>query len=304
MTIVYKELAGSPKETFDKDGLKATRRFLCDWGDRHNLLKEITGTGEEFGRTGPAAYPGRDDVFGTQGTIEPFKSATPDSVAEYSDLTDFINEYTGKLALVVVQYKTLPSTDSSPTDLPDTDPGTFLTYTMDFSGEYMTVPLAGVRWESSADLPVDEDVFPNIRIPIVEHHLTWSRVINPPWSAIREMVGCVNQSAFMGAAAQTVLFDGVRSKKEFIYFNDFANPFFGWEIEYVFREKSIKYLDYGGNEAVAGWCHSFRSATSDAEPELVHPGWDRLTWGGDMVPNYIYREKAFAALFHANAIAE
>jgi len=302
MTVVFKELASSPKETFSKDGMKATREFLVDWADRYALLKELRGTGEEFGAQDAAEYPGHANVYAKQVNVEPFKSATPDDVAEFSDVEADINEYTGKLAHVVVHYETLLT--SLPDNAPETEPGTFLTYSLDFSGEYMTVPLAGVRWESSADLPVEEDVFPNIRIPIVEHHLTWHRVINPPWSAIREMVGCVNTGAFMGAGAQTVLFDGVRGQKEFIYFDDFDNPLFGWEIEYVFREKSVKYLDYGGNEQTAGWCHNFRSAVSDSEPALAQPGWDRYIWGGDLVPNYIYREKAFEALFLFSATAE
>ena len=86
---------------------------------------------------------------------------------------------------------------------------------------------------------------PTLRIPIVEHHVTWHRVIDPPWDAIRAAPGTVNDCDFMGGRGRNRPLRRRQGHREFTGLDDFLQPQFGWAITYVFREKAIKVLDAG-----------------------------------------------------------
>ena len=79
-----------------------------------------------------------------------------------------------------------------------------------------------------------------MRVPVIEHLLTWHRVVSPPWAAIRNATGMVNAAGFLGAAAETVLFDGATAKKQFLGIDGTGLATFGWRLTYTFREKTIK----------------------------------------------------------------
>jgi hypothetical protein len=109
---------------------------------------------------------------------------------------------------------------------------------------------------------------------MVEHHLTWHRVVNPPWQAIRQCVGTVNGATFLGAAAETVLFDGATAEREFLRINGLARTELAWRISYVFRERAIK----TGSGGIVGFNHAYRSLPTG------NPGWDRLVDGAGNRP--------------------
>jgi len=139
---------------------------------------------------------------------------------------------------------------------------------------------------------VPPEALPTIRVPIVEHHVTWHRVVNPPWSAIRDCIGTVNAAAFMGAGTETVLFDGAKAEKQFVRIDQLETPQFGWKITYVFREKAVKYNGASG-PMVAGWNHAYRSLPVD------DPNWDRLI---DRNSQGLYRKSDFSPLFQFTAV--
>ena len=156
---------------------------------------------------------------------------------------------------------------------------------MHFGGEYMEVPASGVIWQSRADIPVPPNIGMTIRMPVVEHHLTYHRVINPPWQAISEQVGSVNNAPFLGAAAEQVLFDGCDADREFTWLGDFQAPQLGWRMSYVFREKRVDFM--GADKNVVGWNHFWREKPHNA------PAWDKLDAAGGPV----YELTNFASLF-------
>ena len=57
MTVPFKELDGSPVETFGPDGPKAQRRILVAWEDRQAMIAELLGDGYQVGAAPPAGYP-------------------------------------------------------------------------------------------------------------------------------------------------------------------------------------------------------------------------------------------------------
>jgi hypothetical protein len=216
--------------------------------------------------------------------IEPFEKR-PDDQGTFDDVTSDLNSYSGQFVEVVVDYALLGGGQAR---LPQAPDGTLLTYRMDFGGEYMALPGHQLVWQSDGTLPVTPDAVPTLRVPIIEHCVTWHRVVNPPWSAISECIGAVNAATFLGAAAETVLFDGAKAGWQFTGLDDLQQPQFGWRLTYVFREKTIKVLDDDQSQLSYGWNHSYRPDSTDQ----TH--WDRLV---DDAGNGMYRTVDFSPLF-------
>jgi hypothetical protein len=288
MNVAFKELAGSPVENYGLRGIKSERRVLCAWEDRQALTTQLLGSGYSFGSATPQApYPGSDNVVAMQVKIEPFE-ARPDDAGQFTDITAQLNSYSGQFALVTITYELLVI-GGLKNHTPNTPGGTYLTYRMDFSSQTMTMPGQSLQWESDQNIPVPPESVPILRVPVIEHHLTWHLVPNPPWDAVRNCVGCVNQSDFLGAAAETVLFDGATAEKQFVSLDQTNAPQYAWKLTYLFREKAIKYPAAPGSPPETfGWNHAYRSLPYSA------PGFDRLL---DTNGNTLYCGVDFSPLF-------
>lgn len=156
---------------------------------------------------------------------------------------------------------------------------------MRFATEVLPMPGRGWAWQDAPGVPVHDDLNLAMTIPVTEHHLTWHLVADPPWAAIRDLQGKVNDGAFLGAPAGTVLLEGADADKQFQTRFDEANPELYWKIRYIFRERAIK---HGG--AVYGWNHYFREKP---------PGWVEILAGG----HRLYELADFSPLFQFTAIA-
>lgn len=279
MTVAFKELAGSPVETHGPEGFQAKRVLLCAWDEREELVQQLVGDGHILGGRSRAPYPGKPDVVALRARCEPI---TDDVLPqELLDLTEGLNRYHG-FAKVTVDYELLPAADRS--DIPNVVQGTFLTYQQGFDAETLSLSGDSFTWEAEPSQAVPDKAVPSLRVPLVEHHLTWHRVISPPWQAIRECIGTVNNAMFLGAAAETVLLDGAKADREFLRIDGFANAELAWRIRYTFRERAVK----TGASAIVGWNHSYRSLPID------DPDWDRLVDGAGNRP---YRAADFTRLF-------
>jgi hypothetical protein len=279
MTVAFKELAGSPVETYGPDGMKAQRVLLCSWDDREAVVEQLLGDVYQYGGSGRARYPDKPDVVAIRTRCEPFADDLAPQVL--SELTEGLNRYNG-FAKITVSYELLVPSDRE--DLPAVEAGTFLTYRQQPDDETVILPGHALAWAGAAGVPVPPEAVPAIRVPLVGHHFAWHRVVSPPWEAIRSCVGTVNAAAFMGAAAGTVLFAGATAQREFIRFDELADPALAWSIGYLFREKSVK----TGGGSVAGWNHAYRSLPAD------DPGWDELV---DANGNRPYPSSDFSQLF-------
>ncbi len=289
MSLLFKELAGSPTETYGAEGMIAERRLLCAYEDRLTAVAVLLGQGSAFGGQPAAPFPGCPASCAVEVQVEPFEKR-PDDQGEFLDLTADLNNYSNQFAQLVVTYEMLDT--ALGVKLPKVQKSTILSYRMDFGGEYIRLPGLALQWQSDPTLPVPPDIMPTLRVPIVEHHVTWHRVVDPPWDAIRACSGAVNNADFMGAAAETVLFDGAKASRQFTGLGDFLEPQFGWRITYVFREKAIKILDAGGDTAVYGWNHCYRDLPAPASC------WDKLV---DANGNTLYKTVDFTTLFQFTA---
>ena len=257
MTQCFKELAGSPEESWGRGGFRATRRIVVPWANRRAMALEVVGDGYEFDSNGAAEYPDIEYVKGVGVTSKPFV-ASPDNQGAFDDIATELNSY--DLAELTLEYESIPAMT---VEWPGVDPDTFLTYSMDFGGDTMTLPKQALKWQVDPNIPVPEEIKAVLRLPIIEHRLSWTRVISPPWDAIRSLVGKVNFLPFIGLGAEQLLFDGCRSTRDFITFDELNAPQYGWKLDYIFRQRTI----HGGGAdvfgrnglggGVGGWNHFF-----------------------------------------------
>lgn len=294
MGVQFKELGGSPTGTFTREGFQSERQFLCAWENLSAIIRELMGFGTTFG-DGPANFPGLPGALVKSVKFEPFEKC-PDNQEVFDDLINDINTFSGKYIQLDVSYE--QSDDENDRNKEDnnepdkSNPGSYLQYSMDFATEYMTVRGPSLKWESRVDAPVPPEALQPIRISIIEHKISWHRVINPPWVAIGNQVGTLNNAVFLGAPIGCVLFDGCKASKEFVTYNDFNQPLRYYKLEYLFREKRIRGFAYrpgvGDSPQDIGWNYTYRGLPEGAG------NWDRLM---DQNGKFLYPETDFAELF-------
>ncbi len=276
MSTLFKELAGSPREQYTSEGFLAIRTFLIAWEDRDAFAVEVLGTVSEYGSGTSVHYPGKPSVLAVRLRFEPFDPDAPD-VQPLGDLTVGLNSYSGSFAKATVDYRTLVERDRD--DGPPNEIGTYLSYRMGFRSDSVLVTTEGWEWDDDPNAPLPSGLRMSKDAPVTEHRLTWHQVIQPPWSVIHATQGKVNGSEFLGCPAETLLFEGAEAGKLFRAGSDEIATQFAWQIDYIFRERSIK---HGGN--VYGWNHIYR-------PDPA--GWARLTNG----TAYLYDTADFNSLF-------
>ncbi len=280
MFVPFKELAGSPVEEYGELGFAARRELLVAWEDREAFAAEVLGIASEHGGSPPVAYPGKPAVRAVSLRYEALDPDSPDC-KDLADLGADLNSYSSSFARARVEYRTVVSQRG---DGPKVPAGTYLTYRMRFSAEYVPLPARAWHWEDDPAILVPDDLNLAMTVPVTEHQVTWHQVVNPPWQAIRDLQGRVNAGEFLGAAPGTVLLEGADADKHFQTGFDAENPELFWRIRYVFRERAIKF----GSE-VFGWNAQFREKPA---------GWVDLVQNG----RHIYEPGDFGPLFQFAAI--
>lgn len=302
--IAFRELAGSPEETYTSDGFNGTRQILVAWENRDAMVRELLGDRFIFGGRDLATYPDRSDVVVDTIKVVPWTTKVPDD-AVFTEIEDELNDYTGQFAHMTVAYTWLPPRNF-PEDF-DTpiEKGTLVSYSRKLAGEYRALPGVHIRWARSATLPVPKDASQTIRVPIMEHHYKWSRVTRPPMAAMRAKVGKINDADWNGFHKETLLYEGATLSKEFVGFaptdplGDLQGSWGPWKVGHVFRELAIATDALAGATATAqpltgfaGWNHTWSNPESDRTAR-----WDRLVPVADPASPGQYEVTNFDALF-------
>src|SRR5262249_1400320 len=105
-------------------------------------------------------------------------------------------------------------------------------------------------------IPADQNA--TRKQPTENFTLTWHRCLEPPWDAIRDARGTINQFQFLDHAPGTVLFTGCKTSRSF-HFGDTAL----WTLPYHFEVME--------NNLMVG-----------SPPVLVYAGWNEIY--ADKVP--------------------
>lgn len=286
MAVPFEELAGSPTVRFRDGSFSATRRLLVAWSQAIEFLVELYGgwrlVGNELSVSPPAHFPGVPAALVTEVLIEPFPADNPHANPAI-ELQSAANAY--DQALLTVTYGIEFDIDNrSRADLPSVPAGTYLTYRADLALESVATP--GRNWKWGVDsTAVSDDVRPVIVTPAESLTLTWHRVPRPPWDAIRDLRGKVNDSPFLNYAAGTVLFLGTETKRDF----QVLDPGM-WRLAYHFKVRTV--ASTTGSGAQRGWNHFYRrnAAANEHWLEIV-----------DQDNNRPYAAGSFAALFQLGA---
>lgn len=274
---VFQELGGSPTEEYTSNGFSAKRLFLVPWEYRDEFVSTVFGDAE---KAKTLKYPGRTDVIATKLRIEVFDPSAV-NIRELNDLAKDAIDYNGSFAKATVEYRDVASLDRE--DAPIAEDGTSITYRMVVESEREELAIGGVwRWnDNSVALPSDSVLAR--WIPQTIHYVTWSKVVNPPWTVVSETQGTVNNSIFLGCEPETLLFEGAEANKLYKTgqgIDDQTETSFTWAIKYKFRERAIK---SGGR--IYTWNHAYRE--SDSQWSIPLDG--RL--------NRLYDARDFNALF-------
>ena len=258
--MFIQEIGGSPKELYDRNGFSAERVFLVPWEDRLQFIETIFGNAASE----RLIYPGQPQTVAVRMKMEPLD---PDAI-EWNSVQDIASDlpgYGGSFLKSTVYYESISGDDRN--DLPETPPGSWITYRMEIGAVEEILSLADWEWADQPNTALPNDYNGVKRIPYTEHHLTWNQVAGPPWSAMSRLQGKVNQTAFLGCVPGTLLFDGAVGHKLYRKGDTINDPpsSFTWQIRYVFRERSIK-----SDGHVYGWNHFYRPSP---------PGWIELVNG-------------------------
>jgi hypothetical protein len=262
MPVSFEELEGSPRIVIGEDGTEAARLFRVAWNDWPAFARELVGSYQlvagQFHFQKPLEFPGMPNLVVADLAIEPLLPSTLDG-SQVTSLRSGTNRYTSGGALVRATYRTQFDVSNQPIALvPSVPAGTYLTYKADLAGEFISTPARIWRWNNPPqDTLVPPDMSPGIFVPHGRFELIWHRVASPPWSKIRDLRGKVNDAAFVGAPAGTVLFAGARALRQFHF-----SPEGGfWRLHYVFEE-CTKELASGGK---AGWNFFYKETAVGGE---------------------------------------
>lgn len=284
MPVTFNELVGSPKLNFRTDGASATRIGKIAWGDVPAFINELMPPTVFFGAsTSPVlsiGFPEMEYLRVSAIRVEPFLATPIDNDAE--DLTyTSVAEYQD--AKVTIDYDTMSAEQDEGDDL---DPVPLLTHRWQAGGEFLTLPNSNLRWVTEQKCapgittvtsafhlthdftddtkPVTGDAQAGLLIPTIEHQITWPRVINPPFTAIRNLTGKVNNVLLRFATGkippETLLFLGAELKRDIM-----SNGKRAWELTYHFSERQVdsevKCIVAGvvvENSDIGGWNHFWR----------------------------------------------
>lgn len=259
MSVAFKELDGSPLESWGSGGMRATRMLLVAWAERLQFVAELAGQGA-IGGDPPGTYPGMPNVVITNVKCRPFTSdiiaqvmtSTSDDLQRYLSFAFFEIEY---------QYAAYSWPAAETIELQE---HTWLTYRASGGAEAFVHKTADWSFdESGSPDAADDQAFFTQRIPLVDHHFTWHNVRQVPYAAIKSVIGMVNNSLWLGVfEPETMLFDGYDLTQEFIVLDDGTTPAPSQSLTYLFKERRVHVPQAGVPQfpfTVEGWNFIYRT---------------------------------------------
>lgn len=126
---------------------------------------------------------------------------------------------------------------------------------VDSGGDPVVESHASKRQRVGVPASQDEKVNAVLQIPHIEHEITWPRVPRPPFSIIKQYVGCVNEFEMNFRTGkippECFLFTGAKVQETVM-----SNGETSWELVYTFAERQVLARD---QTLPGGWNHFFRS---------------------------------------------
>jgi hypothetical protein len=183
--------------------------------------------------------------------------------------------------VVKIGYATVPALDTpGQQQNGNADPITLLEHRWTSSVEVIETGVEGMQWAEDSQA-VENEIQGTIKVPMIEHEITKPRWQNPPFDAIKGLLGRVNESVMTFQTGiilpETLLFMGCGLSRAILSNGDAA-----WNLSYRFSERRVKAADTGvddqnGTETeFGGWNHFYRKFYDEDAGTPVYPGFYRL----------------------------
>lgn len=217
------------------------------------------------------AYPGWPNLRATRMTFAPCNVG--DQIDLRAPATFPVMDYTGtSIKLPIFNHArveiTYENVQNQPTN--NDDPVPYLMHRWSLGGQTYTFGRGGAIWDrllfkdedvpvTESDpayrnwigVPVDSDYQAHFTVALIEHEITWPRVIRPPFTAIRDCYNKVNDDTvtFVTGSIPTecLLFLGGNIQTQILSDGSYA-----MELIYRFSERRVFAMD---QEAPGGWNH-------------------------------------------------
>lgn len=236
--------------TFDFKPLesKAVRKGLIAMADIEAMVAEVFPVAINQGSAQTngvgIALPGYPWLRADLINIVPAgKRVTNDVVADVSVATNFdiLNTYElveATITYITPKYSLVGLPNMSQPYNPD--PVTLLEHRWSIGAEFLTIPPpTNLAWFGTVGGPVSDDVRIGLRIPVIEHQITWPYVLNPPFAAMRTCIGKVNSAAMTFQTGliktNTLLFVGAELQRQIL-----SDGTRAWNVTYRFSEKALQ----------------------------------------------------------------
>jgi len=296
-----------------RDSQTTTQVIRISWQQIGDLLAECFPEPNPRGRGWtmlvPHSFPGSDWLWLNNVRIEPFQSDSNPCTLDSNGLPSYTNGAQVTLEYIIPQANFIRLS---------TGQQYIGTRKQTIGGQFMKMPWHGFFWEDDEHRsPIqNEDVRVGKFIPTIEHTVSCLYVLNPPFRAIADRIGCVNSEA--SADFTKSLIPGIETAELlFIGCDGERKPMFNgksaWNLTFKFSQQTIK---DGVNRY--GWNHFYRTRralpcttegplTYDPEtdeysfpdvPHIVDPGWVRILSCFNLKP--IYPPADFSKLFDSD----
>lgn len=197
--VVFDGKSGFPKYQGGRDSASATNQVIIDWADINTLYNELFPPAVGNKPSLPALLFGSSVLYADSFEAEPFVGED-----DIPNCIGGLQEY--DKALVTIQYKTIPYEQGGG------DADQIITRKWGVSGDVMVLPSHGVRWKVGGKAVNDPDVRAGKIVPMIDLSVTLHRVTAAYFATLRDtvydMIGTVNDAAFEGADAETLLLLG------------------------------------------------------------------------------------------------
>lgn len=170
------------------------------------------------------------------------------------------------------------------------DPVPWLEHEWDEGIQKFTLPRQSLQWASDSK-PVISNITGAINIPTIEHSITWPKLQNPPFAAIRLCSGCINTAALTLATGVIAigqgLFLGAKCRSELMSDGTLVRT-----LTYKFSERPLIVPGSGSSSVPLDWNYFPRD---DGASGFAGTGWDALV--NKTTGQRTYQSVNFASLF-------
>jgi hypothetical protein len=255
-SIDFDEIEGSPTRTHGNGHPVITVQGMTAWSDVDGFISYLMPVGTSIG-----------GQFGAKLAANQLFRVFDYSVEGFGGMqatgTNGLNTF--RLAKWSIKCHVPTGQNLDLTQPYNNDPVPWLNHEMDVGGQRFTLPRQSLKWQSDS-APITQQATGAIFIATQEHNITWPRLQNPPFAAIRLCANCINNAPVTYAtgviATGQGLFLGAKVRSESMSDGTLVRT-----LTYKISERCLK----SPNGTNLDWNYCYRD---DAKSGGVQ-GWDR-----------------------------